>query len=175
MSLKLTRFAIVAGAMIWPVLVLAAEGINIPAPESHLIRQKSAYSVQETVSRLKADIASKKIVLFDDIDQAALASAAGIKLSPQHLIIFGNPPLGIQFLTSNQYSGLDWPVRMLVLQDANGDVWVAYTDFDEIARRNAITDRDPAFKMASQVAASIASVSQRPSDHADHQAHPSGP
>ena len=43
-----------------------------------MIRQKSAYSVDETVARLKADIAAKKIRFFDDIDQGALASGAGL-------------------------------------------------------------------------------------------------
>ena len=72
--------------------------------------------------------------------------------------MFGNPPLGAQFLTSNPYSGLDWPVRLLVLQDDSGAVWAAYTDFDWIARRHGITDRQAQFAMASAVVASITST-----------------
>ena len=72
--------------------------------------------------------------------------------------MFGNPPLGTQFITANPLAGLDWPVRLLVFQDANGQVWTAYTDFDVIARRHRITNRDAAFKMASQVIASITSA-----------------
>jgi Domain of unknown function DUF302 len=71
--------------------------------------------------------------------------------------IFGNPPLGIQFLTSNPDAGLDWPVRLLVTQDAEGQVWAVHTDIGWIARRHHIKDPDGAFKMASKVIASITS------------------
>ncbi|MEQ1867304.1 MAG: hypothetical protein ABL996_21905 [Micropepsaceae bacterium] len=54
-------------------------------------------------------------------------------------------------------AGLDWPVRLLVQQDQQGQVWLAYTDFAYIARRHHITDRDAAFTMASNVIASIVS------------------
>jgi uncharacterized protein (DUF302 family) len=81
---------------------------------------RSAYGFDETIERLKADIALKKIMLFDVIDQAKLASRAGIKFLPSTLIVFGNPPLGVQFRTSNPAAGLDWPVRLLVTEDARG-------------------------------------------------------
>ncbi|MBW8732887.1 MAG: DUF302 domain-containing protein, partial [Asticcacaulis sp.] len=110
----------------------------------------------ETVARIEAAVAAKGIKFFSEIDQSALAQGAGISLPRSTLVQFGNPPLGIQFLTANPYSGLDWPVRMLVLQDADGKVWVAWTDFGYIAHRHHITNRDAQFKMASDVAASIA-------------------
>src|SRR5262249_24922459 len=124
---------------------------------SGVIAARSAYDIGETVDRLKKDIAAKGIVFFEEIDQAALASKAGIELRPSILLIFGNPPLGTQFITANQQAGLDWPVRMLVYRDAQGQVWVAWSDFDWIAHRHGITTRDAQFHMASQVAASIAS------------------
>ncbi|HWA04882.1 MAG TPA: DUF302 domain-containing protein [Rhizomicrobium sp.] len=130
------------------------------AADEGVIRVKSAYGVDETVARIKADIAKKGIKFFDDIDQAKLGEDAGIKLNSSRLLVFGNPPLGIQFLTSNPYAGLDWPVRMLVLQDADGQVWIAYTDFTYIAHRHHITDRDAQFAMATMVAGSIASAAQ---------------
>jgi uncharacterized protein (DUF302 family) len=122
-----------------------------------VVAVKSAYGFDETLQRLKADIADKKIMFFDAIDQAKLASGAGIELRPSTLLIFGNPPLGVQFLSSKPAAGLDWPVRLLVTQDAQGQVWAMYTDFAWIARRHSIENRDAAFKMASEVVASIAS------------------
>jgi uncharacterized protein (DUF302 family) len=131
-----------------------------PAADSGIIRIKSAYGIQETVTRLEKDVATKGIKFFDEIDQQKLAAGAGYQVRPSILIVFGNPPLGIQFLTANPYAGLDWPVRMLITQDASGQVWVAWTDFDRIAHRHHITDREAQFKMASEVAASIASAAQ---------------
>jgi len=122
-----------------------------------VIKAKSAYGMEETIARLKKDVADKGIMFFHEINQSELAAKAGIKLRPSTLLVFGNPPLGTLFLTSNPASGLDWPVRLLVAQDENGDVWTYYTDFSWIARRHNIKDRDDAFKMATMVIASITS------------------
>lgn len=123
-----------------------------------LIKVKSAYSFDDTVSRLEADIEKKGIKLFTKINQSGLGADAGIKIAPSTLLLFGNPPLGIQFLTSNPDSGLDWPVRLLVRQDQKGNVWAVYTDFSWIAKRHHITNRKAQFKMASEVIASITSA-----------------
>jgi len=139
-------------------LAVAAQPVLAPtAPAQGVLRVKSLYPLDETVSRIKADIAAKGIKFFDEIDQSRLGAGANIAIRPSKLLLFGNPPLGVQFLSSNPYSGLDWPVRMLVLQEADGSVSIAWTDFGFIANRYSITDRQAQFKMASEVAASIAS------------------
>jgi uncharacterized protein (DUF302 family) len=120
-----------------------------------IVRVKSAYPVDETITRIKQDIAAKGIMFFSTIDQSKLAADAGIKLNPSTLLTFGNPPLGTQFITANPNAGLDWPVRLLVTQDDKGDVWAVYTDFQWIAQRHGITDRVEQFKMASNVVTSI--------------------
>jgi uncharacterized protein (DUF302 family) len=114
--------------------------------------------MDETIARIKDDIARKGIMFFSAVDQAQLAANAGIKLLPSTLLTFGNPALGSQFMTSNPQAGLDWPVRLLVQQDANGNVWAIYTDFGWIAKRHGITDREQQFTMASGVVASITST-----------------
>jgi uncharacterized protein (DUF302 family) len=126
--------------------------------EDGIVSVKSAYPVAETVARLKQDIAAKGIRFFSQIDQQQLAAEAGVKLHPSTLLVFGNPPLGTQFLTANPNAGLDWPVRLLVVQDNAGDVWAIYTDFEWIARRHNITVRDAQFRMAAEVIASITSA-----------------
>jgi len=117
----------------------------------------SRYSVDETVGKIKAAVAEKGIMLFDDIDQAALGNAAGNKVLPSRLILFGNPALGTTFITSNPEAGLDWPVRVLVYQTGDGTVYAAYSDFDWIAKRHGITDRQAQFKMATEVIQSVTS------------------
>jgi uncharacterized protein (DUF302 family) len=123
-----------------------------------IVKVESAYAMAETITRLKQDIADKGIKFFLEVDQAQLAAEAGIAVRPSTLLIFGNPPLGTQFMTSNPVSGLDWPVRLLVYEDAGGAVWAAYTDFGWIARRHHITDRVQQFDMATMVIASITSA-----------------
>jgi len=131
------------------------------AADDGIVHAKSAYDMPETIDRLKKDIAAKGIVFFDEVDQSKLAADAGIELAPSTLLIFGNPPLGTLFITADPDAGLDWPVRLLVYQDADGQVWVAYTDFAWIAKRHGITNRDKEFNMASEVIASITSAVQK--------------
>ena len=125
-----------------------------------VVKVRSAYPIGETVQRLQADIRAKGIVFFSALDQAELASKAGVKLRPSMLLTFGNPALGTLFLTSNPTAGLDWPVRLLVVEDEKGRVWAEYTDFAWIARRHHIVNRDQAFQMASKVIASITAAVQ---------------
>jgi uncharacterized protein (DUF302 family) len=142
----------------------AAFGLAAPAQAQGdgLIKVRSAYPMDETIARIRADIAAKGIVFFQAVDQQKLAADAGITLRPSTLLTFGNPPLGAQFLTANPYSGLDWPVRLLVLQDDSGAVWAAYTDFGWIARRHGITNRTEQFAKASSVVDSITSTIRAP-------------
>ena len=140
--------------------ILIASALTISwaaASDDGIIKVKSAYPMAETIAKLKADIASKGIKFFDEIDQAQLASDTGIKLRPSTLLVFGNPPLGTQFITAKSDAGLDWPVRLLVFENEHGEVWLAYTDFAWIARRHGISTRDDQFKMATSVIASITS------------------
>ena len=148
----------VAAFCIGAVLLLLSTGADAQGADDGLVKVRSAYPVDETVARIKQDIAAKGILFFQDVDQSELARKAGIALPPSHLLTFGNPPLGAQFLTSNPYAGLDWPVRVLVLQQADGSVWVAWTDFAWIARRHHIADREPQFAMATSVVESITST-----------------
>jgi uncharacterized protein (DUF302 family) len=142
-------------------LALLAFTVAAAAPaDDGVVKARSAYSMTETIDRIRQDVAGKGITFFSAIDQSKLAADAGIALRPSTLLIFGNPALGAQFVTSNSTAGLDWPVRLLVYQDANGAVWTAYTDFSWIARRHHIEDRQVAFGKATEVIASITSTVQ---------------
>ena len=147
-------FAICSGVLVASALAMAA---SAGQADDGVVRVRSAYSLAETVDRLKKDIIGKGIRFFSEIDQAKLAADAGIELRPSVLLIFGNPPLGTQFITANANAGLDWPVRLLVFENERGEVCIAYTDFGWIARRHGIESRNEQFKMASAVIASITS------------------
>ena len=146
-------------AAILAVLATAAPPAPVRADEHDgIIKVKSAYSVAETVARIKKDVADKGIRFFMEIDQSRLAADANIVLRPSTLLVFGNPPLGTQFITASPWAGLDWPVRLLVTQDETGTVWAAWTDFAWIAQRHGITNREAQFKMATEVVRSITST-----------------
>lgn len=160
-----SRMAILMAAALAPVVLAApssptrAQGMaQRQVFENGIVRVRSAYPFAETIERLKGDVAAKGITFFFAVEQARLAAEAGIKLQPSTLLVFGNPALGSQFMTSNPVAGVDWPVRLLVIEDETGDVWTVYNDFSYIARRHGITDRDAAFQKASDVIASVTSA-----------------
>jgi hypothetical protein len=98
--LKICSTVLVSFALSAPPLLLAGtDGI---------VKLKSAYPLAVTTERIKSAIARKDIKFFDEIDQSKLAADAGI--NPRHsvLLVFGNPPLGTQFITANAAAGLDW-------------------------------------------------------------------
>jgi uncharacterized protein (DUF302 family) len=156
-----------ASSLVAIVMAFASVGVaraaddKAAADPSGIVRVKSAYPMNETIARLKQDVAAKGIRFFLEVDQRQLAADAGVSVRPSTLLIFGNPPLGTLFVRANPLAGLDWPVRLLVLQDERGDVWAAYTDFAHIAQRHQIQGADlEAFMKASMVIASITSSVQ---------------
>src|SRR5215471_17401999 len=80
-------------------LLLAAISSPARARDDGIVRVKSAVPMAEAITRIRADIARKGIKFFSEIDQSQLAADAGIKLRPSTLLVFGNPPLGTQFIT----------------------------------------------------------------------------
>ena len=149
------RFKFLASALALVALLFANP---VSALDDGVVRVKSAYGLHETIARLKGDVASKGIQFFGEIDQAALAAQAGVTIRPSTLLLFGNPPLGTLFVQSKPEAGIDWPVRLLVQQDAQGNVWAIYTDFGWIARRHGISgEAAKPFETASGVIASITS------------------
>lgn len=126
-----------------------------------VITQRSDYGFDETLARIKGDIAGKGIRFFNEIDHQKLGEGANLPIRRSTLLLFGNPPLGVQFLQSNPLAGLDWPVRMLVTEDSDGTVLISWTDFDYVASRYSLADRDAQIAMAGDVAASIAAAARK--------------
>jgi uncharacterized protein (DUF302 family) len=158
MKSRLASGFAISGALLLSIFLLTAASVARADSDDGIVRVKSAVPMAEAITRIKADIASKGIKFFSEIDQSKLAADADIKLRPSTLLVFGNPPLGTQFITSNPNAGLDWPVRLLLTQDDNGDVWAVWTDFGWIAKRHNIKDRAAQFEMATKVVGSITST-----------------
>ena len=154
----MNRLANVCASLLAALLILSVAPAARADSDDGIVRVKSAVPMAEAIARIKTEIAAKGIKFFMEIDQSRLAADAGIKLRPSTLLVFGNPPLGTQFITSNPNAGLDWPVRLLLTQDDNGDVWAVWTDFGWIARRHNIKDRAAQFEMATKVVGSITST-----------------
>ena len=114
-----------------------------PLADDGIVRKESDHSVAATVDKLEAIVTAKGFKIIARIDHAAAAAAVGTVLRPTQLLIFGNPAVGSKLMSSSQAVGLDLPVKVLVFEDENGQVWMTYNDPAWLLARHVITDRDP--------------------------------
>jgi uncharacterized protein (DUF302 family) len=91
-----------------------------------LVDLPSKHSVDETVEKLKGILQSKGVTLFAMIDHSGEAAKAGLKMRPTKLLIFGNPKAGTPVMLAAPSSAIDLPLKILIWEDAQGKVWVAY-------------------------------------------------
>jgi uncharacterized protein (DUF302 family) len=101
----------------------------------------SRHSFPDTVSLLLNAIDAAGNTVFATIDQAAAASAAGLRLRPTTLIVFGNPKAGTILMEAFPLLALELPVKLLVYEDGAG-VHVAYTPLSETATRYGVAGQD---------------------------------
>ncbi len=101
-----------------------------------LISLKSPHSPRDTMDRLENLLKQKGMTIFARIDHAAGASKVGQTLRPTEVLIFGNPQGGTPFMACEQTVGIDLPLKALVWQDAQGQVWLGYNDPEFLAQRH---------------------------------------
>lgn len=107
--------------------------------DSGLITIKSAHSVKDTADKLEAVLNSKGMNVFGRINHAAGAEKAGLELKPTELVIFGNPKVGTPLMNCERTIAIDLPQKALIWEDDGGDVWLAYNDPAELAKRHDLT------------------------------------
>jgi uncharacterized protein (DUF302 family) len=93
-----------------------------------LVDVPSNHSVDETVERLKGILQAKGITLFALVDHSGEAAKAGIKMRPTKLLIFGSPKAGTPLMPAASRIAIDLPLKILIWEDAEGEVWVTYND-----------------------------------------------
>jgi len=81
-------------------------------------------------------VAAIKIVA--EIDHSANAVSVNETLLPTKVILFGNPALGTPLMQKNQLAGLDLPQKMLLFQDEDAQLKVAYNRTDYLAQRHGL-------------------------------------
>jgi uncharacterized protein (DUF302 family) len=66
------------------------------------------------------------VTLFAVIDHSGEAQKVGLKMPPTKLLIFGNPKAGTPVMVASPSSAIDLPLKILIWQDGQGNVWVSY-------------------------------------------------
>jgi uncharacterized protein (DUF302 family) len=136
---------VVAVVLLLPLLLAMPAAGDDPA----IVVKQSSRDFGSTIERLKSAIEARGANVAAVVDHAAAAQANGMSLGPTTLVIFGNPKLGTPLMQSQRTAGLDLPLRVLVWEDADGIVRVAYWPPSQMAAEHGIVDRgDIVAKMA---------------------------
>jgi uncharacterized protein (DUF302 family) len=103
-----------------------------------LIAIKSPFSVAQTMDRFEQNAKQRGLNIFARIDHAGGAAKVGKTLRPTEVLIFGNPQGGTPFMECAQSVGIDLPLKVLVWEDAQGQVWLGYNDAAYLAQRHGV-------------------------------------
>lgn len=105
------------------VAVLAVPAL---AQTDDIVRVPASGSVDATADRLEAAIGNAGASVAARVDHGAAAAGAGLELDDAQLLIFGNPQIGTPAMQDDSLAGLYLPLRVLVYEDSEGQVWLAY-------------------------------------------------
>ena len=98
----------------------------------------SPFSVEETLERLKAAIHNRKLILFAQIDHSGEARRVGLTMQETRLLIFGSPKAGTPLMVASPLLALDLPLKVLVWQGNDDQVWVSSINSDYLRVRYAL-------------------------------------
>ncbi len=107
--------------------------------EELLVTHISNHDYADTVQRLEAELARRRIPVFARIDHAANATAVGLDMPPTLVIVFGNPTAGTPVMLAQPEIAIELPLRILV-RKAGDDVMVQYRDPAELAESYGLAD-----------------------------------
>lgn len=112
--------------------------LTAPGQQTGMVSLKSAFSVLKTTDRLALAIEAKGMKVFSRIDHQAGAASVKLALRPTTLLIFGSPVVGTQLMHQNQTVGLDLPLKFLIWQAADGEVYISWNNPYYLAQRHGI-------------------------------------
>ncbi len=112
-----------------------------PVPGSTgLVVKASGYSVEETRDRFTNILENKGLTIFGVIDHAENAANAELSLRPTTLVMFGNAKLGTPLMQCEQALAIELPQKVLIWEDEQGQVQLAYNDPRYLSGRHRLGD-----------------------------------
>lgn len=120
------------------ILLLPLVSLLGAQQSDELVRVRSTRDFTQTTAALDSALAAANLRVFTRVDHAANARAASLGLPPTTVFIFGNPQVGTRLMQCEQVTAIDLPLRMLVMEDSTGSVWVAYSPPARMAERHRV-------------------------------------
>ncbi len=103
-----------------------------------VVSLRGRQSVEATVEKVKSILQAKNVKLFAVVDHSGEARNAGMQMPDTKLLIFGNPAGGTPAMLAAPTLALDLPLKILVWEDAEGQVWISYNSVDYLRERHGV-------------------------------------
>jgi uncharacterized protein (DUF302 family) len=126
-------------------------------PDAGIVTLRSNNSVERTIEKIETALKAKGVKLFALVDHSGEAEKAGLSMRPTKLLIFGNPKGGTPLMVASPSVAIDLPLKILVSEDNDGQVWISYNSAKYLqARHNLPEDLMQNIAVAAALAASAA-------------------
>jgi uncharacterized protein (DUF302 family) len=96
----------------------------------------SKYPVDKTLERLQSILKDKGVAVFVVVDHSGEAAKVGMEMRPTKLVIFGNPKAGTPLMIAAPTAAIDLPLKALIWQDSDGNVWISYNSPEYLQGRH---------------------------------------
>jgi uncharacterized protein (DUF302 family) len=103
-----------------------------------IVTKASKYPVTETIDRVEAAAKGIGAHIFSRIDYQEMSKKVKVDIRPNQLLIFARGASGPYIAKEAPLAGLDMPFKALAWEDAQGKVWVSYTNGSYMDQRYAI-------------------------------------
>jgi uncharacterized protein (DUF302 family) len=110
------------------------------AAADDIVEQTSAHSFPLTVERIGNAIEVAGMKVLGRIDHSGGAASVEVTIPPMVVIIYGHPKGGTPIIQAAPQAGLDLPLRVLIREDAEGKVHVAYHPIAARLRRRGVPE-----------------------------------
>lgn len=160
----------VAGLFLCNTAPIFAQNITTPPAQQSRISNKSSdydtgmisvpstFSVKTTSARLIDIIRREKLTVFADIDHQANAQQVKLALRPTRVILFGNPLAGTRLMHENQTIGMDLPLKFLVWEAIDHQVYISWNNPYYLAKRHGLP---PQLELLSKMSNQLYSLAER--------------
>ena len=127
-----------AGLACIAVGIMPGTTVGQSVSDHGLVKYVSDVSFDETVERIETAVTGRNLFLMRVVDHAAAATQMGRELSPNTVVLFGNPRVGSQIMACAPSAGIDLPQKLHVWEDGDAVVHVAYNSPEWLADRHSI-------------------------------------
>jgi uncharacterized protein (DUF302 family) len=105
-----------------------------------IIHKATRHTVDAALEKLLSTLKAKGVTVFAVVDHSGEAAKVGMEMHPTKLVIFGNPKGGTPLMLAAPSIAIDLPLKILIWEDSDGQVWVSYNSTVYLQNRHGVPE-----------------------------------